>query len=67
MLRPILNRVRCKKCDSIIESRTTHDYRQCACRSISVDGGREYQKVSWPDGEKEEDYIDYSYSVYEKN
>lgn len=36
------NSVRCKKCDSIIYSRYTHDFHSCDCGAISIDGGFEY-------------------------
>ena len=38
----IRNRIRCKKCGDIIESKFTHDYKECSCKSCFVDGGHEY-------------------------
>ena len=38
----IRNRIRCKKCGDIIESKFTHDYKECSCKRCFVDGGREY-------------------------
>ncbi len=32
----------CARCGEIIESTHVHDFRQCGCGSIAVDGGREY-------------------------
>jgi hypothetical protein len=42
----------CQKCHTFVYSRTHHDFRWCPCRSVAVDGGFEYLKVSgvW-DGE----------------
>lgn len=40
----ICNKIRCKKCGDVIESRTVHDFKWCSCRSCAVDGGREYLK-----------------------
>lgn len=40
----IRNRVRCKSCQSVIESKHRHDFVWCACKSIAVDGGRDYLK-----------------------
>lgn len=37
-----VNKIRCKKCGDIIESKTSHDFKYCKCKSIAVDGGKEY-------------------------
>ncbi len=36
------NRVRCRLCGTVIESRTVHDFQRCACGAITTDGGQEY-------------------------
>lgn len=36
------NRIKCKKCGDIIESYNVHDFKWCSCKSVAVDGGREY-------------------------
>ena len=36
------NKVQCKKCEDIIESKHVHDFRRCKCGAIFVDGGRDY-------------------------
>ena len=36
------NAIKCKKCGDIIESKTTHDFKFCTCRSCAVDGGHDY-------------------------
>ena len=33
MERIIINKIRCKKCGDIIESKTRHDFRTCSCGS----------------------------------
>ena len=38
----LINRAKCLKCGDIITSEHRHDFRYCGCRSIAVDGGREY-------------------------
>ena len=44
------NRIRCKKCGDIIESKYTHDFQQCKCGACFVDGGLEYQRIGgYPD------------------
>lgn len=60
-MKPIINKVRCRKCDDIIESKHRHDMVWCKCRSIAVDGGKDYQRLT---GYVEN--IDDSYFVYEK-
>jgi len=29
----------CKKCKTIIESKSLHDFKYCPCRAIGIDGG----------------------------
>lgn len=38
----ITNKIRCKKCGDIIESKTVHDFKFCMCGAIAVDGGHDY-------------------------
>ena len=40
----IVNRIKCKKCGDIIESKHRHDFKWCKCNSIAVDGGKDYLK-----------------------
>ena len=37
--------IKCKKCKDIIYSRSIHDYRECTCKSIAIDGGFDYTKL----------------------
>lgn len=46
----IKNSAQCLKCTDIIESTHRHDYVQCSCGNISVDGGLDYLKRSYRDG-----------------
>lgn len=39
------NALRCKKCQTVIESKHRHDFVSCSCGAIFVDGGHEY--VRW--------------------
>ena len=41
------NRIRCKRCGDIIESKHTHDFVWCSCGSCAVDGGTSYLKRAW--------------------
>ena len=33
------NRIKCRKCNDIIESKSRHDFVWCKCKSVAVDGG----------------------------
>lgn len=44
------NRIRCKLCGDIIESKSVHDFQQCSCGKCFVDGGTDYMRVGgYPD------------------
>ena len=38
----VSNKCQCNICKDIIESKTTHDFKQCSCKAIFTDGGTEY-------------------------
>lgn len=40
----INNKIKCKKCGDIIESKSTNDYKRCSCGAIAIDGGKDYLK-----------------------
>lgn len=40
----ITNKVKCLKCDDVVESTHRHDFKWCSCSSIAVDGGKDYLK-----------------------
>lgn len=42
MKKLLVNKIRCKKCGDIIESKTVHDFLFCKCKSVAVDGGLDY-------------------------
>jgi hypothetical protein len=44
------NKAKCLKCGDVIESIDRHNYVQCSCGNISVDGGLDYLKRSYRDG-----------------
>lgn len=48
------NAARCKKCNTVIESKHRHDFVRCLCGSIFIDGGLEYNRGGWPGGELNE-------------
>lgn len=40
----ISNKIKCKKCGDIIESKSPNDYKKCSCGAVAVDGGIDYLK-----------------------
>lgn len=38
-------KIRCLKCNDVIESLYKHDYRKCKCGSSSIDGGKVYTRI----------------------
>lgn len=55
------NAIKCNKCESIIKSEHTHDFKWCKCKSVAVDGGHEYlRRVGEPN-----DYTELSVVVEE--
>ena len=40
----ISNKIKCKKCGDIIESKSTNDYKRCSYGAVAVDGGINYLK-----------------------
>ena len=40
-----VNKIKCKKCGNIIESKTTNDLKRCSCGAVAVDGGKDYLKM----------------------
>ena len=40
----ICNKIKCKKCGDVIESKSTNDLKRCSCGAVAVYGGKEYLK-----------------------
>lgn len=38
--------IKCLRCNDVIQSTRTHDFRYCFCGAVAVDGGKEYLKIS---------------------
>ena len=38
----IVNRAKCRNCETVIESKHRHDFVKCECGDIYVDGGTDY-------------------------
>ena len=61
MRKIIENKIKCSFCGDIIESVHRHDYKECKCGKVSVDGGKDYLRRSFPSGyQPEESYTDLS-------
>ncbi len=58
MRKIIHNRIRCNRCGSIIESTYRHNYVQCPCGKVAVDGGTDYLRRSYTGNP--DDYTDLS-------
>lgn len=55
----ISNKIKCKKCGDVIESKSTNDLKRCSCGAVAVDGWKEYLKRLG----NEKDYEDLSIKV----
>lgn len=44
------NRAKCLECNDVITSKSVHDFVECSCGAIFVDGGDEYHRFGWTDG-----------------
>ena len=42
MQKILVNKIKCKKCGDVIESKSRHDFKSCICGAVSVDGGLDY-------------------------
>lgn len=54
MKKLVRNAIQCTHCKDIIESKYTHDWKQCSCGKIYIDGGLSYSRI----GGEREDFID---------
>lgn len=58
--RILRNAMKCLKCGEVIESKTRHDFVECSCGSIFVDGGHDYLRRGFAQGITPDDYEDLS-------
>lgn len=56
---------KCYKCKDVIISWYRHDFKSCSCKSISIDGGRDYVRFGWSDKVKQTDYKIFTINVPE--
>lgn len=50
------NKIKCKHCGDIIESKHIHDFKWCHCGKVAVDGGNEYHKRVYPGGDSKDHF-----------
>lgn len=50
MMAIVHNRAKCLKCGDVIESLHRHDWNQCSCGNVFVDGGHDYFRFGCRDG-----------------
>lgn len=55
----ISNKIQCKHCGEIIESKHIHEFVTCKCETCSVDGGHYHLSRSYKNS-PEEDFIELS-------
>lgn len=49
------NAVRCKLCNTTIESKSVYDFKRCPCGNVAVDGGHEYIRRVFKDRDQIEE------------
>jgi len=55
-----VNKIKCLSCGDIIESKSVHDYKECKCGKVAVDGGLEYASRNFPKWPPEDWFEDLS-------
>jgi len=43
------NRLQCSLCNDILESEFTHDFKNCSCGNMYIDGGSSYRRCGAAD------------------
>ena len=43
----IKNAIKCNHCGDVIESKHRHDFRECKCGTVFIDGGLDYCRVGF--------------------
>ncbi len=54
----VRNVIQCNHCGDVIESKYTHDFKSCKCKTVSVDGGLSYARRCFKNST--DDYTDLS-------
>lgn len=54
----VMNKAKCKKCGDVIHSKHRHDFVECKCGAIGIDGGNDYiRRLGDPDDFEEVDSL----------
>lgn len=40
-----MSKIRCLECDTVIESKSRHDFQRCPCGNAFIDGGDDYVRA----------------------
>lgn len=40
-------KIRCKRCNEVVQSMHRHDMKWCSCRLIGIDGGSDYTRICY--------------------
>ena len=54
------NSAKCLKCGDELESTYCHDFKECTCGNIFVDGGYDYVRHGWAQLELYQDTTEYN-------
>lgn len=54
MQKILVNKIKCKKCGDVIESKSRHDFKSCSCGAVTVDGGLDYIRRCGEENDYEE-------------
>lgn len=55
-----VNKIKCLTCQDVIESKHRHDYKDCKCGAVGVDGGLSYLRRLWDKGAGYEELSEYA-------
>ncbi|MBS7020379.1 MAG: hypothetical protein KH135_00700 [Firmicutes bacterium] len=59
----ITNKIQCKHCKDIIESKEIHEFKKCKCGKVAVDGAHRYLRRLFPYDPAEDHFIELSHYI----
>lgn len=57
------NKIKCRHCGDVLESHSVHDYKECSCGAVAVDGGHDYLRRNYKTSPS--DFVDLSVVAFE--